>query len=418
MKIFDTDQWEEIIDSLSKNRTRTFLTAFGIFWGVFILVLLMGGGKGLQSILGSNFAGFASNSGFMLSQNTSKPYKGFKKGRNWSIDLQDVLKVRMAVPEIELVTPIINNWGSNAVANNRSCNVSVMGIFPEYIKVDDPKIKAGRPLNEVDNMQRRKVCVVGKRVVEELFPELALTENPCGRYIQLDGIYYRIIGVSGKNNGGISIGGNAETTVYLPYYTMKQAYNRGDKVGVLTLTAKPGYKMSLVQKKVERVLKRAHMIHPDDTQAVLKVNTEEVFNMIDTLFAGVSILVWMIGLGTLMAGAIGVSNIMIVTVNERTAEIGIRRAIGATPNDILGMVLSESVVLTMVSGMAGITLAVMILQTMENLFQIDTPDAQFQISFWVALGALSLLAALGVLAGLVPAMRAMKIRPVDAMREE
>ena len=206
--------------------------------------------------------------------------------------------------------------------------------------------------------------------------------------------------------------------------TGQNARLRGDaaiamlSVGALALTALPGYKMSDVQERAEQLLKRVHMIHPEDTQAVMKLNTEAVFGMIDSLFSGVSILVWMIGLGTLLAGAIGVSNIMIVTVKERTTEIGIRRAIGATPRDVLAMVMSESIVLTLLAGMSGITLAVLILQGMEVGLGRSTPGAQFQISFGLAVGAASLLALLGVVAGLAPAMRAMKIKPVDAMREE
>ena len=417
MRLFDTDRWEEIFDSLSKNRTRTFLTAFGIFWGIFMLILLMGGGRGLESMLGSNLAGFASNSGFIFAENTGKPYKGLRQGRYWNIELDDVGRVKNCVEGIDVATPILQNWGGTAMAESHSCSVTVSGERSDYARVDDPKIKFGRPLNDVDDLQHRKVCVVGTRIVEELFPQLG-KDDPCGRFIQVDGIYYCIVGVSGKSADGLTIGGNAQTTVHLPYNTMQQAYNRGNRVDLLALTALPDYKMSDVQARIEKFLKRVHTIHPEDTEAVLKLNTEAIFAMIDNLFRGVSILVWMIGLGTLLAGAIGVSNIMIVTVKERTTEIGIRRAIGATPLDILSMVMSESVVLTLLSGMSGITLAVLILQGMEVGLRESNPEAQFQISFGVAIGAASLLALLGLVAGLAPAIRAMKIKPVDAMREE
>lgn len=417
-KLFDSDQWEEIFDSLTKNKTRTFLTAFGIFWGIFMLILLMGGGNGLKSMLGQNFAGFASNSGFMISNTTSEPYKGFRKGRYWRIDLQDVERVKKCIPEIEVCTPSIRNWGSIAKADNNSCNVQVCGERPDYIYVENPKIRFGRNLNEVDNLQHRKVCVIGSRIVEELFPTLGKNGNPCGRHIQLDSISYQIVGVSGKSDGGISIGGNATTMVHLPYKTMQQMYNKGDAVDILCLTAKPQFKMSDVQYKVEKLIKRTHYINPDDTQALIKVNAEAVFSMVDNLFKGVSILVWMIGLGTLLAGAIGVSNIMIVTVKERTTEIGIRRAIGATPTDIITMVMAESIVLTFVAGMSGITTAVLILQSIENSSQESFPGSVFQISFGLAFGAAILLGLLGLVAGLAPAIRAMNIKPVDAMREE
>lgn len=417
MRIFDTDRWEEIFDSLSKNRTRTFLTAFGIFWGIFMLILLMGGGRGLETMLGSNLAGFASNSGFIFAENTGKPYKGFRQGRYWNIELNDVKRVKNCVEGVDVATPIIQNWGGTAMAENHSCSVTVTGERSDNMQVDDPKIKFGRSLNDVDDLQHRKVCVVGTRIVEELFPQLG-NEDPCGNFIQLDGVYYCIVGVSGKSANGISLGGNTQTTVHLPYGTMQQTYNRGNRVDMLALTALPGYKMSEVQARTEQLLKRVHVIHPEDTEAVLKLNTEAIFSMIDSLFRGVSILVWMIGLGTLLAGAIGVSNIMIVTVKERTTEIGIRRAIGATPLNILSMVMSESMVLTLLSGMSGITLAVLILQGMEVGLQESYPEAHFQISFGVAIGAASLLALLGLVAGLAPAIRAMKIKPVDAMREE
>ncbi len=419
MKLFDIDQWEEIYDSLNKNRTRTFLTAFGIFWGIFMLILLMGGGKGLQSMLGNNLAGFASNSGFLISERTSKPYRGFRRDREWHMNLQDVTRLKNAIPELDIVTPMLENWGNNtASADNRSLSVSLTGEKSEMSLIDNPKIIHGRPLNDVDDLQRRKVCVVGTRVVEELFPRLAKDESPCGRFIQVDGVFYRIVGVSGKGPQGISIGGNAQTTVHLPYGTMQQMYNKGENVDIMCMTAKEGFKMSDIQKRAEVLLKREHMIHPDDTQAVLKLNTEAIFGMVDSLFHGVSILVWMIGLGTLLAGAIGVSNIMIVAVKERTTEIGIRRAIGATPRDILGMIMSESIVLTLLAGMSGITLAVLILQAMEMWLQADNPSVTFQISFYLAVGSASLLALLGVIAGLAPAIRAMQIKPVDAMREE
>ena len=412
---FDSDQWEEIFTSLARNKTRTFLTAFGIFWGVFMLLLLMGGGRGLESTLANNFAGFANNSGFMMASPTSEAYKGFKKGRSWNIETRDVQLIRASVPELEIVSPTISNWRGSASYGTKKSNVTIKGEFPDVDKIDDPKIRAGRALNDVDVNKRRKVCTIGSRVVEELFTS---DEEALGKFIIIDGIHYQVVGISGKSEGGVSIGGNATTTIHIPYTTMQHAYNRGNKVDILCLTAREGYKMSDIQKKVEAVVKRIHTIHPDDTQAVLTVNAEAIFSMIDNLFQGVSILVWMIGLGTLFSGAIGVSNIMVVTVKERTIEIGIRRAIGAKPIDILTMIMSESIVLTLVAGLSGMTFAVMILQMVEHALQDDTSGATFQISFAIAIGSSILLALLGVLAGLAPTFRAMAIKPVDAIRDE
>jgi len=411
--LFDADQWEEIFDTLRKNRTRTFLTAFGIFWGVFMLILLMGGGRGLETMLGENFAGSASNSGFMIAGTTSEPYKGFRSGRKWDLQLDDVARVRNCIPEIRIATPTIMGRG-RALAGNKSCSVGLNGHYADMYEVDNPRIKCGRRLTDADGKQFRKVCVIGKRVAEELFPG---DDNPCGKYIQIDSINYCVVGVNVKT-GGMNIGSNPQQTVYLPYETMRRMYNRGNNVDIMALVAQDNFKMTDVQYKVEALLKRVHMIHPDDTQAIIKVNTEAIFGMIDSLFSGISILVWMIGLGTLLAGSIGVSNIMIVTVKERTTEIGIRRAIGATPRNILTMIMSESIVLTLLAGMSGLTMAVAILQVMENSATANFPTAVFQISFGVAVGSASLLTLLGVLAGLAPAVRAMKIKPVDAMREE
>ena len=412
---FDSDQWEEIFTSLARNKTRTFLTAFGIFWGVFMLLLLMGGGRGLESTLANNFAVFANNSGFMMASPTSEAYKGFKKGRSWNIETRDVQLIRASVPELEIVSPTISNWRGSASYDTKKSNVTIKGEFPDVDKIDDPKIRAGRALNDVDVNKRRKVCTIGSRVVEELFTS---DEEALGKFIIIDGIHYQVVGISGKSEGGVSIGGNATTTIHIPYTTMQHAYNRGNKVDILCLTAREGYKMSDIQKKVEAVVKRIHTIHPNDTQAVLTVNAEAIFSMIDNLFQGVSILVWMIGLGTLFSGAIGVSNIMVVTVKERTIEIGIRRAIGAKPIDILTMIMSESIVLTLVAGLSGMTFAVMILQMVEHALQDDTSGATFQISFAIAIGSSILLALLGVLAGLAPTFRAMAIKPVDAIRDE
>lgn len=418
---FDLDSWSEIVDALSKNRLRSFLTAFGIFWGVFMLVLLMGGGKGLESMLGNNFAGFASNSGFMGTMNTSLPYKGFSEGRTWTLELSDIDRVRSSVPEIDVITPTNNRWGSNAVRNNKMISVSITGIYPDYLKVSNPRLKAGRAINDIDIAQERKVCIIGSRIAEELFPG---EEDICGKRIQIDNIHYTVIGLSGRSGNGISINGNALTTVEIPFSTMRRAYGLGKNIGLLAYTARPGFKISDVQDKVEAVVKRAHSVHPDDTQAVIKVNAEAMFSLVDNLFTGISILVWMIGLGTLLSGAIGVSNIMMVTVRERTTEIGIRRAIGATPMMILRQIISESVLLTLIAGLSGILFSVLILHVVETAVNAsptdvsDPANATFQISFWLAIGAAAIIALLGVVAGIAPAIRAMKIKPVEAMRDD
>ena len=414
MKQFDLDVWEEILVTITRNKTRSLLTAFGIFWGIFMLIALMGGAQGMQQMLSREFEGFATNSGFMGANKTSKAYKGFQQGRYWDLENSDVDRVRRSVNEVDIITPSLAKWGVDVIYNEQKISGTLKGLYPEYGKIEEPMITYGRYLNDMDVKDRRRVCVIGKRIYETLFPG---KENPCGRFIKINGIYYQVIGVS-VSSGNISINGRSETSVTIPFTTMQQNYNFGQKVQLVCYTARKGYSISEVEKKVAQVVKRAHYIHPDDNQAMIQVNAEAMFSMMDNLFSGIRILGWMVGLGTLLAGAIGVSNIMMVTVKERTVEIGIRRAIGARPNDILQQILSESMVLTILAGMAGIAFAVFLLNVVEVGTSEPTAPTHFLISFWEAVGACVLLLFLGLLAGLAPAYRAMSVKPIDAIRDE
>lgn len=414
MKLFDLDVWEEILVTITRNKTRSLLTAFGIFWGIFMLIALMGGAQGMQDMLSREFEGFATNSGFMGSNKTGKAYKGFQQGRYWDLENSDVDRIRRSVSEIDIITPSLAKWGLDIIYNEQKISGTLKGLYPEYGKIEEPLITYGRYLNDMDIQERRRVCIIGKRIYESLFPG---GEDPCGKYIKINGIYYQVIGVS-MSTGNISIQGRSETSVIIPFSTMQQNYNFGQKVQLLCYTAKKGYSISEVEKKVAQVVKQAHYIHPDDSQATILVNAEAIFSMMDNLFSGIRILGWMVGLGTLLAGAIGVSNIMMVTVKERTTEIGIRRAIGAKPNDILQQILSESMVLTIIAGMAGIAFAVFLLNAVEVGTSEPTAPTHFLISFGEAIGACLLLLVLGLLAGLAPAYRAMSVKPIDAIRDE
>lgn len=413
--IFDPDRFREILDTLSRNKSRTFLTGFGVFWGVFMLVALMGGGKGLKDLLQTNFDGFATNSAFVMAQPTTKAYAGFKKGRQWSMEYKDVERMKSQVAELDVVTPVVMRGSVSAVFKERKSSCSVKGLLADYQEVETPQMFYGRYLNAMDIAQQRKVCVLGKRVCKDLFPG---GENPCGQMVCIDNIYYNVVGVD-YNTGGISIGSNAENTVVIPLTLLQQAYNMGNRVDLLCVTAKPGITMSDIIGKMRAVVARAHSIDAEDEKGLMVLNTEVIFGMVDSLFTGVNFLVWLVGLGTLLAGAIGVSNIMMVTVRERTTEIGIRRAIGATPGNILTQILTESMLLTAVAGMSGILFAVMILEMLEMGNTSDgIVEAHFQMDFWSAIGAVVMLCVLGMGAGLAPALRAMSIKPVDAMRDE
>ena len=391
----DIDTCEEILITITRNKTRSLLTAFGVFWGIFMLVALIGGGQGLEYMLKKNFEGFATNSGFLASQRTGEAYKGFRKGRWWNLESTDIERLRSQVKEVEVITPSVARWGSKAVYEDKKYDCSVKGLYPDYLHIESQEMAYGRFINEVDIREARKVCVIGKRIYESLFKP---GENPCGKYVRVDGIYYQVIGMS-SSEGDMNIQGRASEAITLPFTTMQQAYNLGGQIDVVCFTAKQGVKVSELQPKMEQIIKAAHYIAPNDKQAVMYLNAEAMFSMVDNLFNGINILVWMVGLGTLLAGAIGVSNIMLVTVKERTTEIGIRRAIGARPKDILQQILSESMVLTTIAGMFGISFAVMILQVADMLASSNGGDSHFQVSFGLAVGTCALLAALGMLAG-------------------
>lgn len=415
----DIDSYREILDTLTRNKSRSFLTGFGVFWGVFMLVALIGGGQGLKEMLEKNFEGFAQNTVIVWSQQTSKAYKGFRKGRWWSMDYKDITRLKQRVPELDIVAPsLFAPWGKTNTAyyKDQKTTPRIQGCTPEYAKVIEPKLYYGRYINEMDMKEHRKVCVIGKRIYKELFKEGG---DPCGKSIRIDSTYYEVIGVDYASSGGMNINGRAEQKVTLPLTLMQEIYNRGKEVDMIVATGRQGVVMSKLTDRIRESVTMGHFVDPTDEQGAMVFNTEVLFQMLDNLFRGVNFLIWLVGLGTLLAGAIGVSNIMMVTVRERTTEIGIRRAIGATPKMILSQIISESIVLTLVAGMSGILFGVMILQMLE---MGNTEDgivtAHFQVGFWTAIFAALVVSAMGVLAGLAPAARAMTIKPVDAMRDE
>ena len=411
----DFDSFSEILNVLTRNKSRTFLTGFGVFWGVFMLVGLVGGGDGLKEILNNNLAGFATNSAVVWAQPTTKPYHGFRKGRQWTLNYDDIKRLRAHVPELDVITPTISRWGANATHDDRSASGIIKGVLPEMQKVSEPKMMYGRYINQMDISQGRKVCVIGKQVYKSLFPKGG---DPCGDVIRIDSVYFSVVGVN-YSDGNMNVNGNDQQAVFLPLSLVQQIYNRGHSVDIICVTGKPGVVMSDITDKIRHVIAKAHDVAPDDEKGVMVFNTEMMFSMVDNMFRGINMLIWLVGIGTLLAGAIGVSNIMMVTVRERTVEIGIRRAIGATPRNILSQIIQESILLTSIAGMSGILFVVLVLQGLEMANTTDgVAAAHFQISFWTAIGAVVLLSVLGVLAGLAPALRAMSIKSVDAMRDE
>ena len=412
---FDIDRLREILDVLSRNKSRTFLTGFGVFWGVFMLVGLVGGGDGLKGLLSNNLAGFATNSAIVWAQPTTKPYHGFRKGRQWNLTYKDVKRLRAQVPELDVITPTITRWGANATHDDRSSSGIVKGVLPDMQRVSEPKMLYGRYINQMDIVQGRKVCVIGKQVYKNLFPKGG---DPCGDVIRIDSVYFSVVGVN-YADGNMNVNGNDQQAIYMPLSLVQQIYNRGESIDMICLTGRPGVTMSDITDRIRTVIALDHHVDPKDEKGVMVFNTEMMFSIVDNMFTGINLLIWLVGIGTLLAGAIGVSNIMMVTVRERTVEIGIRRTIGATPRMVLSQIIQESILLTSVAGMSGILFVVLVLQELEMANTTDgVVSAHFQISFWTAVGAVVLLSLLGMLAGLAPAIRAMRVKPVDAMRDE
>ena len=415
--IFDLDRWQEIWFTITHNKSRSVLTSFGVFWGMFMLVVMVGAGSALQRGMNSTIEGFATNSCFFWDEQTGEPYKGFKKDRRWNMENADIPIILSKVPEIQYLAPVLfGNGGSNNVTrNDKAGSYGVKGNYPSYNDIDGSKMMYGRYINDIDIVEKRKVCVIGKRVYEVLFPK---DENPIGKKIQVNGIYFQVIGVA-SHSSNVSIGGNAEESVVLPFSTMQQAFNQRNKVHFMAVTAKPGIKVKVIEDKIKQILKANHQIAPSDTKAVGGFNIEDMFNQFLYLGIGIGFLIWFVGSGTLLAGAIGVSNIMLVTVKERTREIGIRRALGATPRTIITQILSESVILTLIAGVLGLMVGVGLL-SLIGLF-LSQGDSFFQnpqISFTVAISAFIILLVIGTLAGFIPANRALSIKPIEAIREE
>ncbi len=328
---------------------------------------------------------------------------------------QDVERLRQQVPELDVVSPMITKWGHNAVNGDKKYSCNLKGILPEYAEMAPPILRYGRYINQMDINQNRKVCVLGKKVYQALFPNGV---NPCGAFVRIDSVYYNVVGVD-YSSTNMNINGSADESVVVPLSLVQAAYNMGQSIDIMCLTGRPGVVMSKITPRIRTVIARAHDVDPTDEKSVSVFNTEVLYGMVDNLFSGVNFLIWLVGIGTLLAGAIGVSNIMMVTVRERTTEIGIRRAIGATPRIILSQIIAESLILTLVAGMSGLLFAVAVLQMVE-MGTTNNADfvAHYQIDFWIAVAAVLLISVLGVLAGLAPAFRAMSIKPVDAMRDE
>ncbi len=421
--MFDMDKWIEIFSTIARNKLRTALTALGVFWGIMMLVLLLGSGNGLKNGVEHNFRGFAVNSIYMWPQKTTKPCKGLKAGRFYEFRNGDYEAIKAQVPEAGIVAPRtqLGGWrdANNISRNHKKGNYQVMGDYPQYRQIEVLEIISGRYLNDNDINEKRKICVIGGQVAAEMFDP---DENPIGEYVKIKGVFFQVVGIfkSLKSRGDDA--DRDRRTIFIPFTTFQQAFNFGDKLGWFALTSAPGVSANLAEKKVRQLLASRHHIAQDDTRAIGSFNAEDEAKKYMGLFTGIRAFIWWVGLGTLLAGGIGVSNIMLIVVTERTKEIGIRKAMGATPLSIIIMIMQESLFLTFLAGWLGLSAGVAILEGMSHWISSSESDPGFFLSpgieFGTAITATIILIITGTLAGLMPAMRAVNINTITALRTE
>lgn len=417
--------WLEIYQTIKRNKWRSIMTAFGIFWGMLMLIILVGMGNGFNNGILDTLNTIPANSIFYNASQTSMAYRGFAKGRSWNLENKDIdLMKNRFKDKISNLVPM-NNLGSKRCAfEENSGDFSLTGTTSGFYYCIPQKLLYGRYLNEIDEKEHRKVCVIGARIYNTLFKRGG---DPCGTIIKVGDIYYTIVGVAKETSGMINLGSGVNETVYIPLRTAQLTYGQGEMIHMLICTLRDDCSAIDYQPIIDKYMKEIHYIHPDDPQGLEAFNLADIIDKFNLLFLGIYILIWIIGAGTLLAGLIGVSNIMLVTVKERTQEIGIRRAIGASPFTILSQIMSESVVITLAAGLAGLTLGVWMLQAIDIIAGSattsngDTEVTAFtnpQIPFSVAIAAFLILLIGGFVAGWMPANRAMHIKAIDALRDE
>ena len=411
--IFDIDTWQEIFEGIRKNMLRTAITIFGVMWGVLLLVSLLGVARGIENNFEKLFGDFATNSVFVWAQSTGKPFKGFQTGRPIRLKQSDVAAIKNNVKGLEFVVPR-NQSQSKIVRGLKNVDVGVYGDYPILDKVEKKNLIYGRFINENDIDERKKVCVIDEDTYKQLFE---IDEFPIGIYIKINSINYKVIGVYKK----INMGGGPQGGIHIPFSTFQQVYNQGNNIGWLTITGRPDYEIEQIEADVKLLLKNLHEVHPEDERAFGSFNLGEAFKKFTGFLKGIQFLTWFVGIATLIAGIFAIGNILLITVKERTQEIGIRRALGATPREIKQQIVLESVFLTSIAGALGIILGGLILFMIDHSSAVTGEDAWLSnptVNIPIVLISVLLLIALGTLIGLIPAHIATSIKPIDALRDE
>ncbi|WP_375234500.1 ABC transporter permease [Winogradskyella sp.] len=414
--MFNVERWQEIFETLRKNKLRTFLTGLSVASGIFILVILLGFSSGIENGVTSEFQQDATNQINIRTRRTTKGYKGLNPGRRIQMKDDDFALINNNYDEfLEYRSANYSIWGGQVAYKNETGNYRVQGVLPDNQFIENADISKGRFINQSDINEGKKVAVIGNKVSMDLFK----TKNPINQYISIFGISFKVVGVY-RDPGGE----REESQVFLPLTSSRRAFNGSDNIRNMSFTVKMSDNLdeavSLSQnitEAIERDLKEKHFIAPDDLAAIRVQNTlenaQKIYSLVDTIKA----VFWFIGIGTIIAGVVGVGNIMIIIVKERTKEIGIRKALGAVPSSIVGMILQEAIFVTMFSGLFGLVAGLAVLELVGP--QVDSPFIKFpQVDFGTAITTVFILVVAGALAGFLPAYRAAKIKPIVALRDE
>lgn len=416
--IFDSDSWQEIFGSIKKSKLRTAITIIGVLWGIFLFITLLGAARGMENGFDKNFKNLATNSIFLWAQSTSMPNKGFQRGRRLRLKIQDVEAIRKQVPEIAFVVPrnvqgVFGGSPAKVKRNTNSKTYKLFGDYPTLDNVNKVKILNGRFINVSDIDNEKKICIIGEKIVDELFEK---GEEPVGDYVEINGSFFQIVGTY-KDNGTSFEG---DDSVYIPFSTFRKINNTGDNIGWMVIAAYKDADIIQVEKDVKTVLRRRHNVNQEDERAFGSFNFGEMFSKITGFVKGIKFLTWFVGISTLIAGVIAIGSILLITVKERTKEIGIRRALGATPSKVRGQIVLESVFLTLIAGILGIIFGGFALMGLNSAFggSDGFPFINPTVNIPIALGAVFALVSFGSLIGMIPAQRAVSIRPIEALREE